>query len=30
MSKYSGKCDFWDEIEIFGLEKILKSKIYLG
>ena len=30
MSKFSGKCDFYDEIEIFGLENILKSKVYVG
>lgn len=30
MSKFSGKCDFYDEIEIFGLEKILSAKVYLG
>ena len=30
MSKFSGKCDFCDTIEICGLEKILNSKIYLG
>lgn len=30
MSKFSGKCDFYDEIEIFGLENILKSKVYIG
>lgn len=30
MSKFSGKCDFYDEIEIFGLENILNSRIYVG
>lgn len=30
MSKFSGKCDFCDEIDIFGLENILKSKVYVG
>lgn len=30
MSKFSGKCDFYDYIEIFGLESILSSNIYLG
>lgn len=30
MSKFSGKCDFCDEIDIFGLENILKSKVYIG
>jgi len=30
LSKFSGKCDFYDEIEIFGLENILNSKIYIG
>lgn len=30
MSRFSGKCDFCDEIEIFGLDMILKSKVYVG
>lgn len=30
MSRFSGKCDFFDKIEIFGLENILKSKVYIG
>lgn len=30
MSRFSGKCDFCDEIEIFGLEMILKSDVYVG
>lgn len=30
MSKFSGKCDFYDEIEIFGLDRILLAKIYVG
>lgn len=30
MSRFSGKCDFYDEIEIFGLDKILKSEVYVG
>jgi hypothetical protein len=30
MSKFSGKCDFYDHIQIFGLDKILASKIYVG
>lgn len=30
MSKFSGKCDFYDEIAIFGLEHILNSEIYVG
>jgi hypothetical protein len=30
MSRFSGKCDFYDEIEIFGLENILKSKVFVG
>lgn len=30
MSRFSGKCDFCDEIEIFGLDKILKSEVYVG
>ena len=30
MSKFSGKCDFYDEIEIFGLDRILTAKVYIG
>lgn len=30
MSKFSGKCDFCDEIEIWGLEHILNSEVYVG
>lgn len=30
MSRFSGKCDFYDEIEISGLECILNSKVYVG
>ena len=30
MSMFSGKCDFYDEIAIFGLNQILKSKVYVG
>lgn len=30
MSRFSGKCDFCDEIEIFGLDCILNSKVYVG
>lgn len=30
MSRFSGKCDFCDEIEIFGLEHILNSDVYVG
>lgn len=30
MSRFSGKCDFCDEIEIMGLERILKAKVYVG
>lgn len=29
MSEFSGKCDFCDEIEIYGLDRILNSKIYI-
>lgn len=29
MSRFSGKCDFCDDIDIFGLERILKSNVYL-
>lgn len=30
MSRFSGKCDFCDEIDIFGLDNILKSKVFVG
>lgn len=30
MSRFSGKCDFCDEIKIFGLDYILNSKVYVG
>lgn len=30
MSKFSGKCDFYDEICIFGIEVVLKAKVYVG
>lgn len=30
MSIFSGKFDFHDEIEIFGLDYILKAKVYIG
>lgn len=30
MSRFSGKCDFYDEIEIFGIECILNSEVYVG
>lgn len=30
MSKYSGKCDFYDYIEIHSLNKVLASNIYIG
>lgn len=30
MSKFSGKCDFYDHISIAGLENVLKSKVYVG
>ena len=30
MSKYSGKCDFADHINIHGMDSVRKSKIYLG
>lgn len=30
MSKFSGKCDFADHIEIFGVESILNSKVYVN
>lgn len=30
MSRFSGVCDFCDTIEIFGLDYILNSKVYIG
>ena len=30
MSKFSGKCDFYDVIEMHGLEHILNSDVYIG
>lgn len=30
MSKFSGKCDFYDHIEIFGVDDTLSSDIYIG
>ena len=30
MSRFSGKCDFYDEICIFGIDVVLKAKIYIG
>lgn len=30
MSKYSGKCDFGDLCEIYGEEKTVKAKVYIG
>lgn len=30
MSKFSGKCDFYDHIEIFGVDNTLSSDIYIG
>ncbi len=29
MSRFSGKCDFYDHIEIWGAERTLKAKIYI-
>lgn len=29
MSKFSGKCDFYDEIQIFGLDYVLNATIYI-
>lgn len=29
MSKFSGKCDFYDDIQIFGLDYILNATIYV-
>lgn len=30
ISRFSGKCDFYDDICIFGLERILKAKVFIG
>lgn len=30
MSRFSGKCDFCDEIEIFGTDRILNAEVYIG
>lgn len=30
MSRFSGKCDFCDQIVISGLDHILNSKVYVG
>ena len=30
MSRFSGKCDFYDEIMICGLDHILSSEVYVG
>lgn len=30
MSRFSGKCDFCDEIETVGLDKILNAEVYVG
>ena len=30
MSIYSGKCDFYDHIEIFGVERTMNSEVYVG
>ena len=30
MSRFSGKCDFYDHIEIFGEEKVKNARIYIG
>lgn len=30
MSRFSGKCDFYDIISIHGLEYILESDVYIG
>jgi hypothetical protein len=30
MSKFSGKCDFYDEICICGIDVILNAKVYVG
>ena len=30
MSRFSGKCDFYDTIMIWGIDHILNSDVYLG
>lgn len=30
MSRFSGKCDFCDEIEIHGLDRVLNGDVYVG
>ena len=30
MSRFSGKCDFYDNIAIHGLDHILNCKVYVG
>lgn len=30
MSRFSGKCDFCDEIEICGLDHVLNCEVYIG
>lgn len=30
MSRFSGKCDFCDEIEIHGIDYILNSRVFVG
>lgn len=30
MSEFSGKCDFADHVEIFGVENVLKSEVFVG
>lgn len=30
MSRFSGKCDFYDHITIHGLDSVLESRVYVG
>lgn len=30
MSRFSGRCDFYDEIETLGLDAILNAQVYVG
>lgn len=30
MSQFSGKCDFWDSVEIDGKEQMLLAKVYMN
>lgn len=30
MSRFSGKCDFCDEIQLVGLDEILNAEVYVG